>query len=275
MAIDQVYGARKVGRYLLLTFMAFIVIFPIYMMVVGALKPGNKVLVNPLLPTDFTTGTLTEAWRTGHLGRALWNSAYVSVLITLAQVVTSILAAYAFAFLRFPGKTFVFVAFLATLLVPLEATLTVNRRTMQSLSWINSYKALTIPFLATAFGIFMIRQVFLTIPKEMHEAASMDGLGRLGFLWQVAVPLSRPTIGALTLFSFLTSWNQYLWPTLVTTNEKFNTVQTGLKTLKLAAIDKPNLVIAGTVIVALPIFVVLIAFQRQLIRGLTAGAVKG
>ena len=275
MAIDQVYGARKVGRYLLLTFMAFVVIFPIYMMVVGALKPGNKVLVNPLLPTDFTTGTLTEAWRTGHLGRALWNSAYVSVLITLAQVVTSILAAYAFAFLRFPGKTFVFVAFLATLLVPLEATLTVNRRTMQSLSWINSYKALTIPFLATAFGIFMIRQVFLTIPKEMHEAASMDGLGRLGFLWQVAVPLSRPTIGALTLFSFLTSWTQYLWPTLVTTNQKFNTVQTGLKTLKLAAIDKPNLVIAGTVIVALPIFVVLIAFQRQLIRGLTAGAVKG
>lgn len=275
MAIDQVYGARKVGRYLMLTFMAFVVIFPIYMMVVGALKPGNKVLVNPLLPTDFTTGTLTEAWRTGHLGRALWNSAYVSVLITLAQVVTSILAAYAFAFLRFPGKTFVFVAFLATLLVPLEATLTVNRRTMQSLSWINSYKALTIPFLATAFGIFMIRQVFLTIPKEMHEAASMDGLGRLGFLWQVAVPLSRPTIGALTLFSFLTSWNQYLWPTLVTTNQKFNTVQTGLKTLKLAAIDKPNLVIAGTVIVALPIFVVLIAFQRQLIRGLTAGAVKG
>lgn len=275
MAIDQVYGARKVGRYALLTFMAVIVMFPIYMMVVGALKPGNKVLVNPLLPTDFTTATLTEAWRSGHLGRALWNSAYVSVLITLAQVITSILAAYAFAFLRFPGKTFVFIAFLATLLVPLEATLTVNRRTMQSLSWINSYKALTIPFLATAFGIFMIRQVFLTIPKEMHEAASMDGLGRLGFLWQVAVPLSRPTIGALTLFSFLTSWNQYLWPTLVTTNQKFNTVQTGLSTLKRAAIDKPNLVIAGTVIVALPIFVVLIAFQRQLIRGLTAGAVKG
>ena len=275
MAIDQVYGARKVGRYALLTFMAVIVMFPIYMMVVGALKPGNKVLVNPLLPTDFATATLTEAWRSGHLGRALWNSAYVSVLITLAQVITSILAAYAFAFLRLPGKTFVFIAFLATLLVPLEATLTVNRRTMQSLSWINSYKALTIPFLATAFGIFMIRQVFLTIPKEMHEAASMDGLGRLGFLWQVAVPLSRPTIGALTLFSFLTSWNQYLWPTLVTTNQKFNTVQTGLSTLKRAAIDKPNLVIAGTVIVALPIFVVLIAFQRQLIRGLTAGAVKG
>jgi sn-glycerol 3-phosphate transport system permease protein len=275
MAIDQVHGIRKVGRYTLLTVLAAIVIFPIYMMVVGSLKPGNKVLVNPLLPTDFTTSTLREAWRSGGLGRALWNSALVSTIITVVQVSTSILAAYAFAFLKFPGKGVVFVLFLATLLVPLEATLTVNRRTMQSLSWINSYKALTVPFLATAFGIFMIRQVFLTIPKEMHEAASMDGLGHLGFLWQVAVPLSRPTIGALTLFSFLSSWNQYLWPTLVTTDPKYNTVQTGLRALKTAAIDKPNLVIAGTVIVAMPIFVMLVAFQRQLIRGLTAGAVKG
>ncbi len=260
---------------MLLTLMAIIVIFPIYMMVVGSLKPGNKVLVNPLLPTNFTTSTLREAWSSGHLGRALWNSTVVSTIITVMQVVTSILAAYAFAFLKFPGKSLVFVAFLATLLVPLEATLTVNRRTMQDLSWINSYKALTVPFLATAFGIFMIRQVFLQIPKEMHEAASMDGLGHLGFLWQVAVPLSRPTIGALTLFSFLSSWNQYLWPNLITTNAKYNTVQTGLKSLKQASIDKPNLVIAGTVIVAMPIFVVLIVFQRQLIRGLTAGAVKG
>ena len=275
MAIDQVHGIRKVGRYTLLTVLAVIVIFPIYMMVVGSLKPGNKVLVNPLLPTDFTTSTLREAWRSGGLGRALWNSTLVSTIITVVQVSTSILAAYAFAFLKFPGKGILFVFFLATLLVPLEATLTVNRRTMQSLSWINSYKALTVPFLATAFGIFMIRQVFLTIPKEMHEAASMDGLGHLGFLWQVAVPLSRPTIGALTLFSFLSSWNQYLWPTLVTTDPKYNTVQTGLRALKTAAIDKPNLVIAGTVIVAMPIFVMLVAFQRQLIRGLAAGAVKG
>ena len=275
MAIDQVHGVRKAGRYTLLFFMAAIVVFPIYMMVVGALKPGSKVLLHPLLPTDFTTETLRQAWRSGHLGRALLNSTVVSVVITAAQVITSILAAYAFAFLKFRGKTLVFAAFLATLLVPLEATLTVNRRTMQDLEWINSYKALTVPFLATAFGIFMIRQVFLTIPKEMHEAASMDGLGHLGFLWQVAVPLSRPTIGALALFSFLSSWNQYLWPNLVTTETKYNTVQTGLKALKSASLDKPNLVIAGTVIVALPIFVVLVVFQRQLIRGLTAGAVKG
>ena len=146
---------------------------------------------------------------------------------------------------------------------------------MQSFGWLNSYKGLTVPFLATAFGIFMIRQVFLQIPKEMREAAQMDGLGHLGFLREVAVPLSRPTIGALALFGFLTSWNQYLWPVLVTTDEDYNTVQTGLKALKQATLSQPNLVIAGTVIIALPIFVMLIAFQRQLVRGLTAGAVKG
>ena len=255
--------------------MAVIVLFPIYVMVVGAFKPFDKVLVDPLLPSHFTTDTVSEAWRTGHLGRALSNSAIVAIVITVAQVVTSVLAAYAFVFLKFPGRTIVFAVFLATLLVPLEATITVNRRTMEDLGWINSYAGLTVPFLATAFGIFMIRQVFLTIPKEMHEAASMDGLGHFGFMREVAVPLSRPTIGALALLGFLSSWYQYLWPVLITTDEDYNTVTTGLKALKQDGLSKPNLVIAGTVIVALPIFIALISFQRQMIRGLTAGAVKG
>ncbi|MCU1399004.1 MAG: putative transporter permease protein [Acidimicrobiales bacterium] len=275
MAIDQIRGGRKIGRYVLLVVMAAIVLFPIYVMVIGALKPGNKVLVNPLLPSNVTFSTITRAWRSGHLARALVNSSIVALVVTTAQVITSVMAAYAFVFLKFPGRTVVFVLFLATLLVPLEATLTVNRRTMQSLGWLNSYKGLTVPFLATAFGIFMIRQVFLTIPKEMREAASMDGLGHIGFLREVAVPLSRPTIGALALFAFLTSWNQYLWPVLITTNSDYNTVQTGIAALQRASLSQPNLVIAGTVIIALPIFVVLISFQRQLVRGLTAGAVKG
>jgi len=270
-----VRGVRRVGRYALLTLMAVIVLFPIYVMVVGAFKPADKLLIDPLLPTNLIFSNFGDAWRFGRLGRALWNSLVVSVLITVAQVVTSVLAAYAFVFLRFPLKSLAFGLFLGTLLVPLEATMTVNRRTMEDLDWINSYKGLTIPFLATAFGIFMIRQVFLQIPKEMREAAQMDGLGHFGFMREVAVPLSRPTIGALALFAFLSSWNQYLWPVLITTDEKYNTVQTGLKALKQGGFSQPNVLIAGTIIIALPIFVVLISFQRQLVRGLTAGAVKG
>ena len=268
-------GPRLVARYALLTAIAVVVLFPIYVMVIGAFKPGNKVLQHPLLPSSFTLDTLREAWRDGKLGRALVNSTVVALVVTSVQLVTAVLSAYAFAFLRFPARTFLFGVFLSTLLVPFEATVVVNRETVQSLGWLNSYAGLAVPFLATAFGTFLVRQVFLQLPKDLREAARMDGLGHLGFLREVAVPLARPTLGALALFSFLSSWNQYLWPTLGSTDDDWNTVQSGLRALSQAQIDKPNLVIAGTVIVALPIFVVLLVFQRQLIRGLTAGAVKG
>ena len=268
-------GWRRWVRYALLVVVAIIILFPIYVMVIAALKPGNKLLQHPLLPTDITTETLRLAWTDGNLGRAMWNSLVVSVIVTIAQLVTAVLSAYAFAFLRFPGRTFLFAVFLATLLVPFEATVVVNRSTMQDLGWLNSYQGLAVPFLATAFGTFLVRQVFITLPKELLEAARMDGLGHVGFLREVAVPLARPTLGALALFGFLSTWNQYLWPRLISTESDWNTVQSVLKEMSQSQIDRPNLVIAGTVIVALPIAVGLLLFQRQLVRGLTAGAVKG
>ena len=139
------------------------------------------------------------------MGRYLFNSLVVATVITVAQVLTSVLSAYAFAFLEFPGRTVLFVVFLATLLVPVEATLVVNRRTIDSLGWLNSYPGLTVPFLATAFGTFLLRQVFLTLPRDLRDAASIDGVGHVGFLRHVAVPLVRPTIGAMALLSFLSA----------------------------------------------------------------------
>lgn len=262
-------------RYALLIAVAIVVLFPIYTMVIAALKPSNKVLVHPLRPDGFDTGALRAAWREGHLSRYLLNSAVVAVIVTAAQLVTSVLSAYAFAFLHFRGRGVLFGAFLATLLVPVEVTLVINRRTVDSLGWLNSYQGLAAPFLATAFGTFLLRQVFLQLPRDLREAAEMDGLGHFGFLREVAVPLVRPTLGALGLFSFLSSWNQYLWPSLAATDSKWYTVQTGLKLLKSSSLNRPNLVTAGTIIAAVPIVVVLLAFQRQLVRGLTAGAVKG
>ena len=275
-AIDRVAGGwRKVGRYALLLVVAFIVLFPIYVTVVAALKPGNKVLENPLVPGPFTLDVLRDAWTEGRLGRYLLNSTVVALVVLVAQMVTSVLSAYAFAFLRFPFKNFLFAIFLATLLVPLEVTLVVNRRTVDSLGWLNTYQGLAAPFLATALGTFLLRQVFLQIPKDLREAAEMDGLGHLGFLREVAVPLVRPTLGALGFLTFLSTWYQYLWPRLIVDEEEMNTVQSGLKLLSSADLDKPNLVLAGAIIASLPIVLVLLLFQRQLVRGLTAGAVKG
>jgi sn-glycerol 3-phosphate transport system permease protein len=276
MAVDAVSGGwRKAGRYLILLAVVFIILLPIYTTLIAALKPGNEVLKRPFVPTNLTLQTLKDAWSEGHLGRYLFNSTVVAVIVTVVQLTTSVLSAYAFAFLKFPLRNVIFVVFLATLLVPLEATLVVNRRTVDSLGWLNTYQGLAVPFLATAFGTFLLRQVFLQMPGDLREAAQMDGLGHWGFLREVAVPLVRPTLGALALFSFLSAWNQYLWPNLVTTQEDMNTVQSGLKLLKSSRLDQPNLVIGGTIIAAIPIFVVLLVFQRQLVRGLTAGAVKG
>jgi sn-glycerol 3-phosphate transport system permease protein len=268
-------GWRTVGRYALLLGVAFIVLFPIYATVIASLKPGNKVFDRPLVPDTFTLDVLRDAWTQGRLGRYLLNSTVVAVIVLVAQLVTSVLSAYAFAFLRFPLKGLVFGVFLATLLVPLEVTLVVNRRTIDSFDWLNTYQGLAAPFLATAFGTFLLRQVFLQIPKDLREAAEMDGLGHFGFMREVAVPLVRPTLGALGLFSFLATWNQYLWPRLIVDEERMNTVQSGLKLLSSADLDKPNLLYAGVIIAAVPIFLVLLVFQRQLVRGLTAGAVKG
>lgn len=268
-------GWRMAGRYTLLLVVCIIVLFPIYTTVIASLKPGNKVLVNPLLPDSFTLDVLRDAWSTGHLGRYLFNSLVVAIVITVFQLVTSVLAAYAFAILEFPGKNVLFLAFIATLLVPLEATLVVNYDTVDSLGWINTYAGLAVPFLATAFGTFLIRQVFMTLPRDLRDAAALDGVGHLGFLRHVALPLVRPTLGALALFSFLGAWNQYLWPNLVINEADMNTVQSGLRLLSKSNVNEPNLVMAGTVIAAIPVAIVLLVFQRQLVRGLTAGAVKG
>jgi sn-glycerol 3-phosphate transport system permease protein len=274
-AFDEPTGWRRVARYGLLAVVAVVVLFPIYTTVIAALKPGDEVLKNPLLPTSFTLEVVREAWTSGHLGRYLLNSLIVATIVTSFQIVTSILAAYAFAILEFPGKRLLFLVVLATLLVPAEATVVVNFQTIDRLGWANTFTGLSVPFLATAFGIFLLRQVFMTLPRDILDAAAIDGVGHLGFLRYVAVPLVRPTIGALALFSFLGTWNQYLWPNLIITKQNMNTVQSGLRLLSKSNIDQPNLVMAGTLIAAVPIFVVLFVFQRQLVRGLTAGAVKG
>lgn len=268
-------GWRLAGRYALLGVITFLVLFPIYTTVIGAFKPAGKLLDNPLVPDAFTLDVFRDAWTDGRLGRFLLNSFVVAAIITTGQVVTSVLSGYAFAILDFPGRGLLFVLFLSTMLVPLEATLVVNRRTIGHLDWLNSYQGLAIPFVATAFGTFLVRQAFMSLPRDLRDAARIDGAGHIAFLRHVAVPLVRPTLGALALFSFLSSWNQYLWPNLVTTNADMNTVQSGLKLLRQSAIQQPNVVMAATVIAAIPIVIALLVFQKALVRGLTAGAVKG
>jgi sn-glycerol 3-phosphate transport system permease protein len=266
-----------IARYALLTVLAVIVIFPIYITVVNSLLPSDVITHKPptFFPTNPQWGSYRTAWNDGHMGLYLKNSFIVTAIITTGQVVTAILAGYAFAILEFPFKRLLFVVFLATLMVPFEVTIVTNVSTISSLGWYNTYAGLAVPFLATGFGAFLMRQAFLTLPHELRDAAALDGYGHWRFLWRVAVPLARPAVAALGVFAFLSAWNQYLWPLLITKDDRLRTVQIGLKQLSTLSIDRFNVIFAGAVIAVVPLVILLLFFQKHLVRGLTAGAVKG
>ena len=269
---------RKTVSYVGLTVVAVVLLFPLYITVVNSLLPTGSIAHQPppLFPLHPVWHTYSNAWSKGHLSIYLRNSVIQTAIIVSAQLVTSVFAAYAFAFLRFPFKRTLFIVVLATLMIPFEVTFITNLTTVTKLGWYNTFAGLTVPFLATGFGIFLLRQAFLQIPHDLQEAATLDGYGHWRFMARVAVPLARPSIAAVGVFSFLGSWNQYLWPLVVTgSNNNITTIQIGLKLLAGSQIDaNVNEVFAGAIIALAPLAILLLIFQKQLVRSLTAGAVK-
>ena len=286
---------RRLPAYALLIACSALLMFPLYVTIVYSLTPIADFLNDPppsLWPSSpqwrnyFASG---GAVADTPLLRYLFNSFVMASAITLGQLVTASSAAYAFAFLRFPGRNVLFVVFLATMMVPLEVAIIPNFQTIQWLdsqfrtqewlSWtritfLNGYPGLVAPFLATGFGTFLLRQYFLTIPRELKDAAEIDGYGHLRFLLFVVVPLARGALATLAVFAFLQAWNQYLWPLLVTTEPDMRTVQIGIAN-ETQSLDTINVAFAGTVLAFLPMLLLVVAFQRYLVRGLFGGAVKG
>jgi sn-glycerol 3-phosphate transport system permease protein len=249
---------RRAGSYAALTLGAVVVLAPIYFTIVNSLLPPSELAHQPppLFPTSPQWHDYSSAWTSGHLARYMATSAIMTISIVAGQLVTSTFAAYAFAFLRFPFKRTLFLLCLATLMIPFEVTFITNLDTLSSLGWFNTYEGLAVPFLATGFGIFLLRQAFLQIPKELLEAA-------------------RPSLAALGVFSFLAAWNQYLWPLVATGGTSpLDTVQIGLKQLVGTSAQNIPIALAGAVIAFVPLVILLLIFQKQLVRSLTAGAVK-
>jgi sn-glycerol 3-phosphate transport system permease protein len=269
---------RMTASYVGLSVVAVVLLFPIYITAVNSLLPTGSIAHQPppFFPVHPVWHTYSNAWSKGHLSIYLRNSVIQTAIIVTAQLVTSVFAAYAFAFLRFPFKRTLFIVVLTTLMIPFEVTFITNLTTVTKLGWYNTFAGLTVPFLATGFGIFLLRQAFLQIPRDLQEAATLDGYGHWRFMGRVAVPLARPAIAAVGVFSFLGSWNQYLWPLVVTgSNNNITTVQIGLKLLAGSQIDaNVNEVFAGAIIALAPLAILLLIFQKQLVRSLTAGAVK-
>jgi sn-glycerol 3-phosphate transport system permease protein len=265
------------GAHLLMIVLAVVVLFPILFALSTSLKTGAEVNRYPpaLWPHVPDWGNYRAALAQAPLLRFLLNSLVQAGTITLGQLATATLAAFAFTFIAFPGRQAVFFLFLATLMVPGEVTLIPNYLTVRSLGWLDTYAGLVAPYLATAFGTFLLRQFFLTIPRELEDAARIDGASRRRFLWTIVLPLARPALATLAIYAFLSAWNQYLWPLLVVNSTEMRTAQIGLALLQSQEIVSWGLVMAGVILIILPTVLVFLFGYRHVVRGLTAGAVKG
>jgi len=203
------------------------------------------------------------------------NSAVIAVVTTVGQVLTSILAAYAFVFFTFPFRNLLFVVFLATMMVPQEMILIPNYLILSELGWIDTYMALIVPWLAGVFGIFMLRQFFMQLPMELFDAAMIDGCSKFGFLFRILIPLSVPPILTISIFTFLGSWNSLLWPLIVTNSQHMRTIQVGISYFSQAEGTEWELLMAASTFCILPLIIFYIFAQKYFVQGDAASGLKG
>jgi multiple sugar transport system permease protein len=263
--------------HLVLIALALTMIFPFFWTVSASLKGNDAVLATPpsLLPSPVHWDNYSAVFQTLPLARFFLNSVVVAVTTTLLQLLTCAMAAYAFARMRFPGRDLLFLVYLITLMVPAQVTMVPLFILMRVLGLTNSYPGLILPGATSAFGVFLLRQFFLTIPRDLEEAAFLDGASHWTVFWRVVLPLSKPGLAALTIFAFMSSWNSFLWPLLITTDQQLMTLPLGISTLQGQYTTVWNQLMAGTVISILPIVVVYIVAQRHFVEGMTLSGLKG
>jgi sn-glycerol 3-phosphate transport system permease protein len=270
-------GRRPVGTYLILGVLFVVLLFPVYYGLVGSFMSPADINTFPakLWPSSGVVAeNYANAVDTIPLGRQYLNSAAVAVLVVVGQLVTSVCAAYALVFLRLRARRFWFFLLLSTMMIPWEAIIIPNYLAMAQLGLINTIAALALPYLAAGFGVFLLRQAFLTFPMELRDAARVDGVGSFGFLWRILIPLTRPTLAALGVWSFLSAWNMYFWPLLITQAPENQTIQIGISQLQSVDANDPGMVLAGVVLALLPTLLLVLFGQRFIVKGLTAGSGK-
>ncbi|MGB9377233.1 MAG: carbohydrate ABC transporter permease [Mycobacteriales bacterium] len=266
---------RTVGRHGLLLALSVLVVAPFAWMITTSLKSFANVHQPPyLIPGEFQWGNYPQALAAAPFGHYYLNSVVMAAGIVIGHLVLDTLAAYALARLRFPGRNAIFLGLVATMLVPTFLTILPAFDLVIRFGWFNSYAALIVPRLADVFGIIVLRSYLMSIPMELDEAARIDGANRMQILVKVLLPLSKPALATVAVFSFLFAWNDFLWPLLVTSDDQYRTIQLGLSTFTSKYGPYPHYLMAGTVIAALPAIAIFVYLQRSLVRGLAATGVK-
>ncbi|MEU6786120.1 carbohydrate ABC transporter permease [Nonomuraea angiospora] len=253
--------------------LAAITVAPLVWLLVTVLKPADE-LFEVALPSRFTLDNLLYVLTEVPIGRYMLNSLVVSVAVTVVALVLHSMAAYALARLRFPGRQVIFSMIVSTLLVSLPVILVPLFLVARQLGLLDTYAGLILPAIFHAFGIFLLRQYYLTIPRELEEAADLDGCGYFRRWWQVVVPLSRPVLASLAVLFFLANWNAFLWPLTATRDPELRMVQVGIATLQGQYGSAWNYVLAATVIAAVPTLIAFVLGQRRLVEAIKTSGLK-
>jgi multiple sugar transport system permease protein len=254
-----------------------LVAFPFFWMLSTSLKSTAEATAFPptLLPTEWLFQNYEQAWRATPFLRYFINSIIMSVGTVVLELVTATLAAYALARMRLPGRNVIFGIMLLTLMIPPEAILIPNFIIIKTLNWYDTYWALIIPFAASAFAIFLLRQTFLNVPHELYESAVLDGCSHFRYLWQIVVPLSRSGLAVVGLLTFIRTWNAFQWPLIVTGSKDMRPIQVGLLIFQSDVSTNFNLLMAGSTLAVLPLLLLFFVAQRQFVQGIARTGLRG
>lgn len=278
------FGRLRPGRvaaYLGVLLLIALIGAPLLWMVSGSLRTTQEIYrVPPVwIPEQPRWENFRDAWNAAPFDRFYLNSIFTTLAGTGLEVFNATLTAYALAFLRFPKKNWIFVLLLAALMIPTQVTILPNYLTLANVfgrNWINTYQGIVLPGAATAFGTFLLRQAFLGLPREVLDAAKVDGAGHLRLLWGVVVPMARPVLVTFGLISLVAKWNEYLWPLVITNTQQMRTLPIGIAFLfDQEGNTEWGVVMAASIFVIAPLLVVFVWAQKHIIEGLTAGATKG
>ncbi len=268
---------KQTALYAALLVGAALTALPLLWMLSASLMPQGEASAfpPPLLPSRATLTHYADLFARAEMGRYLFNSFFLASAVTLLSLLVNSMAGYAFAKLRFRGREPLFRALLAALVIPAQVAMLPLFLEMRALGLVNTYGGVIVPALASIFGIFLIRQFALSIPESLLEAARIDGASELRIYWSVALPLMKPILVTLAIFTFMGTWNDFMWPLIVLTDDEMYTLPVALATLARERVQDNELMMAGAVVTVLPVLVVFLALQRYYIRGIMMGSVKG
>jgi len=275
--MEKGLGAKILG-YAAIVAVVLLIGAPLYWILITSLKDRSDIYVQPATwwPSTFVPQNYAAVNQDVPFLTYVRNSVLITSVLTVVEVALGIISAYALAFLRFPGRNLLFLVILAALMVPNQITVISNYALVAGWGWRNTFQGIIVPLAGVAFGTFLMRNHFLSLPGEIIEAARMDGARPMKMLFRVVLPMSWPTVVAFTLITIVAEWNQYLWPFLMADTEATAPLPVGLTLLQNnEGLTNWGPVMAGTILTMLPILIIFLLLQRQMIKGLTSGAVKG